>query len=63
MVIITTHKYDYNIFYIGTLYNMSPQVECGGSTWNLNQKAVNRAVGSGLVKTSPSWLWEEIKGI
>jgi hypothetical protein len=63
MVIITTYKYNYNIFYIGTFYNMSPQVECGGSTWSLNHEAVNIAVESGLVKTSTSWLWEKIKGI
>jgi diketogulonate reductase-like aldo/keto reductase len=51
MMEVTTQKYDYNIFYISTFYNMPPQVEGGGSTWKLKWKAVNEAVGSGLVKT------------
>jgi hypothetical protein len=29
----------------------------------LKRKAVKEAVGSGLVKTSASWSWEEIKWI
>ena len=33
---------------------MPPQVEGGGSTQNLKRKAVNKVVGSGLVKTSAS---------
>ena len=53
----------YNISYIGTFYNKSPQAEGGGLTRNLKRKAVNGAVGSGLVKTSTSWSWEEIKQI
>ena len=59
---VTTQEYDYNISYIVCLQyflyryiNMLPQVEGGGSTWNLNRKVVNGAVGSGLVKTSASW--------
>ena len=33
---------------------MPPQVEGGGSTRSLKQKAINEAVGSGLVKTFAS---------
>jgi len=54
MVEVTTQKYGYNIFYISTFYNMPPQAEGGGSTPSLKRKAVNEAVGSGLVKTSAS---------
>jgi hypothetical protein len=54
MVEVTTQEYDYNIFYIGTFYNMPPQAESGWSTRSLKWKAVNEAVGSGLVKTSAS---------
>jgi len=42
---------------------MPPQADGGGSTWSLNRKAVNGAVGSDLVRTSISWSWEEIKRI
>jgi hypothetical protein len=63
MVVITTQECDYNISYIGTFYNIPLQAEGGGSTWSLNRKAVNGAVGSGLVKTSASWSWEGIKRI
>jgi hypothetical protein len=44
----------YNISYIGTFYNMPPQTKGGGATRNLKRKAVNEAVGSGLVKTFAS---------
>jgi hypothetical protein len=44
----------YNIFHIGTFYNIPLQVEGGGSTRNLKLKAVNEAVGSDLVKISAS---------
>jgi len=54
MVEVTTQEYDYNIFYISTFYNMPPQAEGGGSTRSLKRKAVNEAVGIGLVKTSAS---------
>jgi len=59
MVEVTTQEYVYNIFYISTFYNMPPQAEGGGSTRNsstlsLKRKAVNKEVGSGLVKTSTS---------
>jgi len=59
MVKVTTQEYVYNISYIqysyiSTFYNMSPQVENGGSTQNLKRKAVNEEVGSDLVKTSAS---------
>jgi len=33
---------------------MPPQAEGGGSTRSLKRKAVNKEVGSGLVKTSAS---------
>jgi hypothetical protein len=58
MVEVTTQEYDYNISYIVCLQyflyryiNMPPQAEGGGSTWSLNRKAVNGAVGNNLVKT------------
>jgi hypothetical protein len=50
MVDVTTQEYDYNIFYIDTYYNIPLQAKGWGSTWSLNRKAVNRAVGSGLLR-------------
>jgi hypothetical protein len=59
MVEVTTQEYIYNIFYISTFYNMPPQAEGEGSTrssstLSLKRKAVNKEVGSGLVKTLTS---------
>jgi hypothetical protein len=53
----------YSIFYIGTFYNMPSQAEGRESTRSMKRKAVNGAIGSGSVKTSASWSWEEIKRI
>jgi hypothetical protein len=50
-------------YFLYRYINMPSQAEGGGSTRSLKQKAVNEAIGSGLVKTSVSWSWEEIKRI
>jgi hypothetical protein len=70
MVEVTTQEYNYNISYTVCLQyflyrciNMPPQIEDEGSARNLKWKVVKKVVGSGLVKTSASLSWKEIKWI